>query len=137
MSTEKTETKLLIGASLLTAVLAMTGCSTDADVASQNLSIAADNFQIERRIVFINTWTDTYLLSITGLCSIKNGEANTGNPSVAVTCKIGENEFKKHYLGLNGSVSYFSEQLAPAQVGVYHYKVVFKPSAILPDIDVR
>lgn len=133
MNFNKTKLITLLAASLFV----VSGCSTDADVASHNLSLAADNFQIERRIVFINTWTDTYLLSITGLCSIKNGEGNTGNPSVAVTCKTGENEFKKHYLGLNGNVSYFSEQLEPAQVGVYHYKVVFKPSVILPDIDVR
>lgn len=137
MNTSNTKTKALIGASMLTAVLAMTGCSTDADVASQNLSIAADNFQIERRIVFIDTWTDTYLLSITGLCSIKNGSGNTGGDSVAVTCKVGANEYKKHYLGLSGNVTYFSEQLGAAQVGVYRYKVVFKPTSIIPDIDVR
>lgn len=122
---------------LLPATLLVAGCSTDADVASHNLSLAADNFEIERRIVFVNTWTDTYMLSITGLCSIKNGSDSTGNPSVAVTCKTAANEFKKHYLGLNGNVSYFSEQLAPAQVGVYHYKVVFKPSVIVPDVDAK
>jgi hypothetical protein len=126
--------KMLVGLSLL---MAAAGCSTDADVASQNLSIAADNFQIERRIIFIDTWTDTYLLSITGLCSIKSAEGTTGTPGVAVTCKVGANEYKKHYLGLSGNVTYFSEQVGPAQVGVYRYKVVFKPSVILPDIDMR
>ncbi len=133
----KTKTKLLFNVSLLTAVLALQGCSTDADVASENLSIAADNFQIERRIVFIDTWTDTYLLSITGACSIKNGTGSTGGDSVAVTCKVGANEYKKHYLGLSGNVTYFSEQLGAAQVGIYRYKVVFKPTTIIPDIDVR
>lgn len=124
-----------IVASLL--IGALSGCSTDAEVASNNLSMAADNFQIERRIVFINTWTDTYLLSITGLCSIKNGQNNTGVPSAAVTCKTSDTEYKKHYLALTGNVSYFSEQMGPAHVGVYRYKVVFKPSVIIPDIDLR
>ena len=119
------------------ALLALSGCSTDADIASHNLSIAADNFQIERRIIFIDTWTDTYLLSITGLCSIKSASGTTGTDGVAVTCKTGANEYKKHYLGLSGNVTYFSEQLAAAQVGVYRYKVVFKPTAIIPDVDVR
>lgn len=119
------------------ALLAISGCSTDAAVASRNLSIAADNFQIERRIVFIDTWTDTYLLSITGLCSIKSASETTETDGVAVTCKIGANEYKKHYLGLSGNVTYFSEQLATAQVGVYRYKVVFKPTSIIPDIDMR
>ena len=43
--------KLLLYVSFL-AVLA--GCN-QADVASRNLSQAADNFQIERRILFYNT----------------------------------------------------------------------------------
>ena len=118
----------LIGLSLLT--FGLGGCSTD----TTDTSVAADSSQIERRIVFIDTWTDTYLLSITGLCSIKNGDGdgNTGGNSVAVTCKTGVNMYKKHYFTLNGSVTYFSEQLGNAQVGVYRYKVVFKPLAIIP-----
>jgi len=127
--------KLFVGLFLSIAGLGLVGCSSDADVASRNLSMAADNFQIERRIVFINTWTNSYLLSITGLCSIKSAEGTTGTSGVAVTCKVGPNDYKKHYLGLNGNVTYFSEQLAPAKVGVYRYKVVFKPSVILPDVD--
>lgn len=124
---------------LITILLAflIAGCSSDAEVASENLSIAADNFQIERRIIFIDTWTDTYLLSITGLCSIKGAEGTTGTPGVAVTCKVGPSEYKKHYLGLSGNVTYFSEQLGGAQVGVYRYKVVFKPTVIIPDVDVN
>jgi hypothetical protein len=118
-------------------LVAVAGCSTDADVASRNISIAADNFEIERRIIFIDTWTDTYLLSITGLCSIKNAADTTGTGGVAVTCKTGASEYKKNYLGLSGNVTYFSEQLGAAQVGVYRYKVVFKPTTIIPDIDLR
>ncbi len=129
--------KLLSGLFLAVAGLGLAGCENDADVASRNLSEAADNFQIERRIVFINTWSNTYLLSITGLCSIKSAQGTTGSDGVAVTCKVGPSEYKKHYLGLNGNVTYFSEQLGPAQVGVYRYKVVFKPSVIVPDVDVK
>jgi len=129
---------MLLAALLLCAIpTAFTGCANDADVASANLSIAADNFQIERRIVFVNTWTDTYMLSVTGLCSVKSASGTTGTDGIAVTCKVGPNEYKKHYLGLSGNVTYFSEQLGSAQVGVYRYKVTFKPTTILPDVDVR
>lgn len=131
------KSKLLVVAASLVSMLGVVGCTNDADIASHNLSLAADNFQIERRIVFINTWTNSYLLSITGLCSIKNGKENTGNKSVAVTCKVGPGEYKKHYLGLNGNVSYFSEQIEPAAAGTYYYKVVFKPTSIIPDIERR
>ena len=113
----------------------LSGCSTDADIASHNLSIAADSFQIERRIVFFDTWTDTYLLSIEGLCSIKSAGGTTGTDAVAVTCKTGPNEYKKHYLGLSGNVTYFSEQTREATANVYRYKVIFKPQSIIPDVD--
>ena len=36
----------------VTSVALLTACSTDADVASSNLSQDADNFKIKRRIVF-------------------------------------------------------------------------------------
>ena len=57
------KTKMII-ASLLAvgAALTMTACSDDATVASDNLSKAADNFEVQRRIVFFNGSTDTYLL---------------------------------------------------------------------------
>ncbi|HEX7099332.1 MAG TPA: hypothetical protein VF377_08815 [Acidimicrobiia bacterium] len=113
--------------------LALVGCTTDAQVASQNISRAADQFEIVRRVVFFNGITDTYLLSIEGLCSI---EADTTDVQLEVTCKTGPSEFKKHYLGLSDNVSYFVEQLESAGVSTYHYRVIFKPSVIVSDVDV-
>lgn len=114
-------------------VLGITGmaCSSDADVASENLSKAAEQFEIQRRIVFLNGITDTYLLSIEGLCSIED----EGN-QLEVTCKT-EDGFKKHFLGLSDNVSYFVEQLDSANVSVSNYRVIFKPSVIVPDVDSR
>lgn len=109
----------------------LVGCS-DAEVASENLSKDADNFKIDRRIVFFNGITDTYLLSIEGRCSIKD----EGN-QLEVVCKIGKDSYKKHFLGLSDNVSYFVEQTSGANVSTSHYKVVFKPSAIVPDIEIR
>jgi len=123
---------LAVGLTALLAAGFLSGCSTDADIASHNLSKAADMFQVNRRVVFFNGITDSYLLSIEGLCSIKAD--NTDN-QLEVTCKISPTEFKKHYLGLSDNVSYFVEQLETAQASVFHYKVIFKPKAILPDID--
>jgi len=114
------------------AAFALSGCSDDATVASENLSKAADNFEIERRVVFFNGITDSYLLSIEGRCSIVD-DSN----QLEVTCKTGEDEFKKHFLGLSDNVSYFIEQLDGANVSEYHYRVTFKPEQILPDIDLR
>lgn len=46
-------------------------CSSDAYVASQNLSTAADQFEIYRRVVFYNGITDEYILVVEGYCSIE------------------------------------------------------------------
>ena len=111
------------------------GACSDADIASSNLSKAADNFEINRRVVFYNGITDTYLLSIEGRCSLGNGDDRS--KQVTVTCKTSETTYKKHFLGLSDNVTYFAEQLEPASVDAYHYRVVFKPQAILPDIDLK
>jgi hypothetical protein len=111
------------------------GCSTDADVASQNLSVDAEQFKIHRRIVGINGVTDKYLLSIEGFCSVESSESKVGG-SLEVTCKVGDNAYKKHFLGLSDNTTYVVEQLESANVSVYRYKVIFKPSVIIPDIDI-
>lgn len=110
----------------------LAGCDTDANVASRNLSKAADMFEINRRIVFYNGITDQYILTIEGRCSI---DTNSSNTSFHVTCKTGAGEYKKHFLGLSDNVTYFAEQLQPADVSTYHYRVIFKPQSILPDVD--
>ena len=117
----------------LAAAATLAACS-DAQVASSNLSKAADNFEINRRIVFFNGITGEYMLSIEGLCSI--GSA-TETKAVAVTCKTGPSTYKKHFLGLSDNVSYFAEQVDGANVSAYNYRVVFKPAAIVPDIELR
>ena len=118
----------LAGASLFT----LAACVPDAQVASTNLSKAADMFEIDRRIVFYNGITDTYMLTIEGRCSIEKDAADN---QLEVTCKTGRNAYKKHFLGISDNVTYFVEQLETADVSVYHYRVVFKPQSIIPDID--
>lgn len=106
-------------------------CHSDADVASHNLSKAADQFEIARRIVFYNGITGDYILTIEGLCSLGNQD-HPGE--LSVTCKVGPDEYKKHFLGLSDNVTYFVEQMVAANVSTYHYRVVFKPSEIIPDV---
>ena len=123
--------KLLIGLVGL-AALVMAACSTDADVASHNVSKAADQFAVARRIVFYNGITDSYMLTIEGLCSLGNYDKAD---EISIICKTGPTTYKKHFLGLSDNVTYVVEQLEPVEVGVQFYKVIFKPSTIIPDID--
>jgi len=123
--------KLITSALVLAAAFGLTACD-DADVASENISKAADNFEVNRRIVMFNGITDKYLMEVVGRCSI----TDEGN-QLEVTCKTGKDQYKKHFLGLSDNVSYFVEQGEPINVSVYHYRVTFKPQSIIPDPDFR
>lgn len=123
--------RILILLATVTALI-LTACS-EADTASHNLSKSADSFEVERRVVFFNGITDEYLLSIEGLCAINVDDVS----KIDVTCKTGENEYKKHYLGLSDNVSYFVEQLTASDVDPFRYRVLFRPESIIPDIDIQ
>lgn len=129
----KTALMGMASVALLGGALMLGGCN-DADVASQNISRAADNFEITRRVVFYNGITADYILTIEGLCSLGNSDSYR---ELTVTCKTGPNAYKKHFLGISDNVTFFVEQLEGVDVSLYHYRVTFKPQTILPDIDFR
>lgn|SRR5690625_2892159 len=116
---------------VLTSIL-LVAC-TEADTVNHNISKSADSFEVERRIVFFNGITDKYLLTIEGLCSLDIEDKDT----LRVTCKTDKNEYKRHYLGLSDNVSYFVEQIESADVDPFHYRVIFRPESIVPEIDIQ
>jgi hypothetical protein len=118
---------------LIVMVFSLVGCELEADVASRNVSKAADMFEITRRIVFYNGITDEYILVIEGLCSLGNYDSDG---ELSVTCKTGADTYKKHFLGLSDNVTYFAEQMEAAPVNSYQYRVIFRPVQIIPDIEV-
>lgn len=126
--------KAILISSFLFSIGLIAGCRDDAQVASDNLSKAADNFEITRRIVFYNGITDKYMLEIVGKCSIDNGKTAK---SIVTICKSPDGKFVKHQLGLSDNVTFFSEQIGGAEVSVNMYRVTWKPSTIIPDIDLR
>ena len=109
--------------------LLLAGCAQPADVASRNLSIDADNFRVERRIVFYNGITDSYMLTIEGKCALGNTDSDG---ELTVTCKTGPDSYKKHFLGLSDNVTYFVEQIESKGVNAYQYNVIFRPTTIVP-----
>lgn len=124
--------KMIASAAVVLGLFAFTACEDDAAIVGDNMTKAADNFEIERRIVMFNGVTDKYLLEVVGKCSIKD----EGN-QLEVLCKTGPKDYKKHFLGLSDNVSYFVEQGESVEASAYHYRVTFKPQQILPDFDAR
>lgn len=85
-------------------MIAVSGC-TDAEVASHNISKAADQFEIFRRVVFYNGITDEYILVVEGYCSLN---VDSTDSQLELTVKTDDGKFIKHYLGLSDNVTYFA-----------------------------
>jgi hypothetical protein len=116
----------------LLAVVVLSGCTPEAQRASYNMSIASKNFEVNRRCVFYNGITGEYILTIEGMLSVVDD-----NSRLEVMVKTGPSTYKKHYLGLSDNVTYFVEQVEPAQADPYRYRVIFRPQTILPNVEVR
>ncbi|WP_421991712.1 hypothetical protein [Roseococcus sp.] len=121
--------KRLLSVLALSSTVLLAACDDPARVASENLSRAADNFEINRRITFINGMTNQSMLVIEGYCSLE-----IRSTALVVICKTGRSEFKRHHLGLGTTVSYISEQMDPAPASTYRYRVTFNPTVLIPDI---
>ena len=127
--------KLITSASILAVgALALTGCGgpSNAQRANENLSIAADNFEVQRHIVGVNGITDKYAFEVVGRCSV-----NDQGQQLEVTCKHGPNEYKKHMIGLSDNVFYVAEQLENVDVSVYHTRVIIKPETLIPELELQ
>lgn len=112
--------------------LSLSSCDQESQRASYNVSAAAHNFEVNRRAVFYNGITGDYILTIEGLLSV----TDNGN-KLDVIVKTGPSEYKKHYLGLSDNVTYFVEQIESVTADPFHYRVIFRPTNIIPDIQVK
>jgi len=126
--------KLLALAMAGVLTFSLTGCfKHDSDVVSKNLSTAADQFEVQRKIVFYNGITGEYMLVIEGLCALGN---NDPPRELSVICKVGDNSYIKDFLGLSDNVTYFVEQVQGQYADAYHYRIIFKPETVVPNVDV-
>lgn len=111
-------------------ILTLSSSCNDAGVASRNIDKAADQFEIYRRVVFYNGITDKYILSVEGYISIQARER-----TLSVLVKTKDGAFLRHSLGLSHNVTYFSEQLKTINASSDNYRVIFKPKALIPTIE--
>lgn len=112
-------------------VILFAGCS-EADKVNQQLSQQADYFGCERRITVYNARTDKVILTVEGYMSISNNETS----ELVVTCKVGEDQYKKNYVYLNDYTLYVVEDISGTHADPYHYKLYFHTN-ILPDVEVK
>jgi hypothetical protein len=118
---------------LFAALLA--GCGSNADTASDNISTECENFseQCQRKIVGINGITDKILFEVEGRCSLEMGDSMAD--TLDVICKHGPGDIRKHYLGMSDNVTFLSTQVQGMDVDEYRTKIVLRPQALVPDLD--
>lgn len=124
--------KSLIAAILLT-VLCLTGCETEAQRVSYNISQEADNFNNIRQITVINCIQGDVLFQMTGKMSIT---ADTNDNQLEVIVEDDNGKYKKHFIGLSDNVTYVVEDITDGDVSKYHYTLNFNPKMWVP-IDVK
>ena len=78
--------------------------------------------------------SDAAILTIEGLLSVKESDTQK---RLEVIVKTGPKSYKKHYLGLSDNVTYFVEQLEPVTADPFHYRVIFRPTTIIPDMELQ
>lgn len=117
---------------LIATAFLFTGCVQESERAAYNVSQAAHNFEVNRRVVFYNGITGEYILTIEGLLSV-----TTEDKRLSVIVKTGPEEYKKHYLGVSDNVTWFCEQIDSVKADPYHYRVIFRPATIIPNVEIR
>jgi hypothetical protein len=133
MNKLKNKKTIAIGGVLAASILLTAGACdgpSQADMASQNSSTAADNFEVQRKIVAINTRSGEYLFFAEGRCSL---EIRTQD--VVVMCKHAENDFKKHYFAQSPDTFWSATQQESIDVSVYKTRIILKPEGIIPEVE--
>ena len=114
---------------LLTATV-LTGCETEAQRVSYNLSQQADNFNIVRQLTVINCIEGDVLFQMTGKMSIT---ADIADNQLEIIVED-NGTYVKHFVGLSDNVTYVVEDLnlGANEVNKYKYTLNFNPKMWIP-----
>lgn len=128
--------KKILGTLLAVGLMAtmLTGCQTEAQRVSYNLSQQADNFNIVRQLTVINCIEGDVLFQMTGRMSIT---ADTADNQLEIIVEDG-GTYVKHFVGLSDNVTYVVEDLnlGANAVQKYKYTLNFNPNMWIP-VDVE
>lgn len=121
---------VLAGAALMAVGLAtLSGCSTESDKVSYNISKEADNFNVRRRVAVINTRTDKIEFKVEGLISVDTSNSK----KLVVIAEVSKGKYRKHLINMTKNNMYVVEDLTEGtKVNKYKYEVEYMPESILP-----
>lgn len=112
---------------ILLSAIVLTGCMTEAEKVSYNVSKEADLFNVTRRVTVLNARSDTPLLEVIGNLSVQGS-----NGDIDIIVEVGPGQYKKHFVRLNSWTLYVVEDISGAYVDKYHYELNILPEMIVP-----
>lgn len=113
------------GLAVLCVSIFLVGCS-EADQVSYNIAKEADNFNVFRRVVIINTRTDKPEFEIIGKASV------TVNDKRLDVIVEDNGKYYKHIINLTNNNMYVIEDLGGSNVSNLRYEINYIPEQILP-----
>lgn len=112
----------------------LSGCETQADKVTYNLSQEADNFNVVRELTVINCINGDVIFQMSGRISI---EADSADNQLEVLVEDENGEYQRHFIGLSDNVTYVVEDLGLGEndVNNYKYTLNYNPDMWLPEVD--
>jgi hypothetical protein len=121
-----------IAFAVMFALLVLTGCTSAADTANENLSRAAENFEVPRRFIGINGITDKVLFTVEGFCSY---EIIDGAYEVICLLDRASGEVTRTTMARSDNVTMLVVQTGGKEVSLFRPRVIFRPETIIPNFD--
>lgn len=109
--------------------IGLSGCETESQRVSYNLSQEADNFNVVRQLTVINCIQGDVLFQMTGKMSIT---ADREDNQLEVIVEDENGDYQKHFIGLSDNVTYTVEQKNYKDVSKYKYTLNFNPKMWIP-----
>lgn len=121
--------KKILAVIMLAGLLILTGCQSESEKVSYNLSLEADNFNVVRQLTVINCIEGDVLFQMTGKMSIT---ADVADDQLEVIVEDEDGSYKKHFIGLSDNVTYVVEDMDVNDVSKYRYTLNYNPKMWIP-----
>lgn len=108
--------------------LSAAGC-TAADTASQQVQVAADNFEVVRELTVFDNCTGDILFVASGRMSVS---VDPNKERLEIMVAQPGDKYEKHFVGLNETTTYIVRDISGVDVDSYRYKLVINPDMLIP-----
>ena len=105
---------------LITSLFTFAGCR-EVSYVNRNIQLDADNFKVYRRMTFVNLRTDKILYEAEGYFSLNDSREN--GSEIALTFRIGKDEYKIDYFSIDANVAYVIEQIENTSGDPYNWHI--------------